>query len=236
VEQLSEIASHILVYGTGSAATAFALFRWLGKSWIENKFAQRLEQFRHEQALDLQRLRVEIDAMLSGALKLQEKEFSVLPEAWQMLDEAHGLVSWLASPIQQYADVSRMTAVQLEEHLGDASFTESQKDEVRNAHDRANVYQHLVFLYRLQKVKISISALRNHIARNGIFLTSEIEEKFTKLTTLYWSAILSIEIGREADDFSMVREGWKEIENQAEPLYRALKLQIQNRLQSHAKK
>ena len=62
----------MLAYGGGSAAVAYLLFQWLGKTWIENKFAQRLDQLRHQQALELQRLRVEIDAMLSGALKLQE--------------------------------------------------------------------------------------------------------------------------------------------------------------------
>jgi hypothetical protein len=96
----------ILAYGGGAAAVSYLLFQWLGKKWIENKFSERLEQLRHQQALELQRLRVEIDAMLSGALKLQEKEFSVLPEAWEKLNDAHGLVSWLVSPVQQFATLT----------------------------------------------------------------------------------------------------------------------------------
>jgi hypothetical protein len=108
----------VISVGGGAAVISYLLFQFLGKSWIENKFAQRLDQLKHEQALELQRLRVEIDSLLSGALKLQEREFLVLPEAWVKLDEAHNLVSWLAAPFQQYPDLDRMTQAQLEDSWG----------------------------------------------------------------------------------------------------------------------
>jgi len=98
----------MLAFGGGSAVIAYVVFQYIGKKWIENKFAERLDLLRHQHALELQRLRVEIDALLSGAIKLQEKEFLVLPDAWAKLDEAHGLVAWLVSPSQQYANVDRM--------------------------------------------------------------------------------------------------------------------------------
>jgi hypothetical protein len=71
--------------------------------------------------------------MLSGVQKLQEREFVVLPEAWAKLDEAHGMVSWLVAPFQQYADVNRMNSPQLEEFLAGTEFTDTQKADVRNA-------------------------------------------------------------------------------------------------------
>ena len=168
-EGLLQFLGQMLAYGGGSAAVAYLLFQWLGKTWIENKFAQRLDQLRHQQALELQKLRVEIDAMLSGALKLQEKEFSVLPEAWAKLDEAHGLVAWLVSPTQRSADVGRMNSVQLEEFLANTEFAESQKDEVRHSHDKDRTYQGIVFWQRLHKVKKAFGELQGFVARNGIF-------------------------------------------------------------------
>jgi len=226
----------MLAYGGGSATIAYLLFQWLGKTWIENKFAQRLDQLRHQQALDLQRLRVEIDAMLSGALKLQEKEFSILPEAWAKLDEAHGLVSWLVSPMQQYANVDSMNAAQLEEFLIGTDFTESQKDEVRNTHEKGHTYQDIVFWHRLHKVKTTFGELQTFVARNGIFLPAELEEKFSKISELLWSALVSKEVGHEAKDWKMQREGWTKIKDETEPLYKAIKCEIQARLQSHGHK
>ena len=226
----------ILAYGGVSAATAYILFQWLGKTWIENKFAQRLDQLRHQQALELQRLRVEIDAMLSGALKLQEKEFSILPEAWAKLDEAHGLVSWLVSPMQQYQNVDHMNDVQLEEFLAGTEFRESQKNEVRNAQDKWRTYQDIVFWYRLHKVKKAFGELQTFVARNGIFLPPDLEERFSKISEILWSAVISKEVGHEAKDWKMQHEGWTMIKEETEPLYKEIKAEIQARLQSHARK
>ncbi len=236
MDEILKFLLQLLAYGGGSAAVAYLLFQWLGKTWIENKFAQRLDQLRHQQALELQRLRVEIDAMLSGALKLQEKEFSVLPEAWAKLDEAHGLVSWLVSPMQQYADVNRMTSPQLEEFLAGTEFTESQKDEVRNSRDKGRTYQDILLWHRLYKVKAAFGDLQTYVARNGIFLPSDLEAKFSKIAELLWSAVVSKEVGHEAKDWKMQREGWTKIKEEAEPMYLDIKAHIQTRLQSHAHK
>ena len=226
----------ILAYGGGSAVIAYLLFQWLGKTWIENKFEQRLDQLRHQQALELQRLRVEIDAMLSGALKLQEKEFAVLPEAWAKLDEAHGLVNWLVSPLQQYADVKRMNTSELEEFLAENDFAESQKNEIRNAIDKKRIYQDIVFWKRLHKVKTTFGDLQTYVARNGIFLPTELEEKFSKISELLWSTLISKEVGHEAKDWKMQNEGWTKIKDEVEPLYKSIKNEIQARLQSHGRK
>lgn len=235
-DEIMKFLLQMLAYGGGSAAIAYLLFQWLGKTWIENKFEQRLDQLRHQQALELQRLRVEIDAMLSGALKLQEKEFSVLPEAWAKLDEAHGLVSWLVSPIQQYANVDRMNSAQLEEFLAGTDFTESQKEEVRNARDKGRTYQDIVFWHWLHKVKTAFGDLQTFVARNGIFLPSELEVKFSKISEMLWSAVVSKEVGHEAKDWKMQREGWNKIKDETEPLYKTIKVEIQARLQSHGRK
>ena len=167
----------MLAYGGGSAAAAYLLFQWLGKKWIENKFAQRLEQLRHQQALDLQRLRVEIDSMLSGAIKLQEKEFSILPEAWAKLDEAHSLVGWLVSPFQQYADVGRMNNAQLEEFLADTEFSESQKDDVRSAPDKNKEYQDILFWAQTAQGQKSFRRFANFRSKKWHFLVSRIGRK-----------------------------------------------------------
>jgi hypothetical protein len=236
VTEIVKFLFQMLAYGGGSAVVAYLLFQWLGKTWIENKFAQRLDQLRYQQALELQRLRVEIDSMLNGVLKLQEKEFSVLPDAWAKLDEAHGLVSWLVSPMQYYADVNSMKSVLLEEFLAETEFTESQKEEVRNASDKGHTYQNILFWHRLYKVKTAFRDLQTYVARNGIFLPTDLEAKFTKIAEMFWSAVVSKEIGHEAGDRKMQLEGWTKIKEEAEPLYLDIKTHIQARLQSHARK
>jgi len=236
-EQLLSFIGEIVAYGGSGAAIAYLTFQHLGKSWIENKFAQRLEQHKHMQALELQRLRVEIDSMLNGALKIQEREFTLLPEAWAKLDEAHKLVSSLVCPIQSEADVNGKTERELEEFLTRLPFTETEKDKIRNSrvHQRHVAYGEIRFLYQAHDVKRSITELHTFVARNGIFFPSEINELIASMTNLLWSAIVTKEEGIEDNDHKMQGESWKKVKEEIEPLYESIKSAIQIRLQSHAK-
>lgn len=235
-DAILKLLGEALAYGGGGAVVAYLLFQYFGKNWIENKFAQRLEQHKHQQALELQRLHLEIDSMLSGALKLQEREFQLLPEAWQKLDEAHGLVRRLVSPGQEYPNVDRMTPAELEEFLSKSELTETQKQRVRTANNRLKAYEETIFWHRLHCVKIAISDLENFVARNGIFFPTSIKDKFTQISNLFWSAIISKQVGHEAEDYRMQSEGWKKIQEEAEPLYKAIEGEIQARLNSHSQR
>lgn len=200
------------------------------------EFSERLEQHRHEQALELQKLKVEIDALLSGAIKLQEKEFLVLPMAWEKLDEAHMQISSLVSPLQQYTDVKKMSTQQLDDFLNNTGFTETQKNEIKTAQDKGKSYREMVFWFRLHKAKEAFRELQNYTARNGIFLQKELKDKLTAITKTLWSAVVSKEIGYEAKDFEMQNKGWTKIKEETEPLYKEIEDYIHSRLQSHGNK
>jgi hypothetical protein len=234
-EQILRFLGGVVAYGGGAVAIAFLFFRFLSKSWLENKFAQKLEQFKHQQALEIQRLRVEIDSMLSGVLKIQEKEFETLPEAWCKLDEAYGRVSALAAPLQQYPDLEHMTAVQLEEFLGGSELLESQKADVRNSTDRLKTYQDAIFWHKLHTVKKACADLHNYVARWGIFFPLELKEKFARISEELWSSVSSVELGHQFNDYRMRNEGWKKTRADVEPLYKAIESDIQARLHSHGR-
>jgi hypothetical protein len=234
-EQAIKFIGALTLYGGGTVAFSYLIFQWLGKTWIENKFAQRLDTLKHQHELELQRLRIEIDSLLSGAIKLQEREFEYLPEAWHKLDEAHGLVTGLVSPGQEYPNLDRMNPLQLNEFLDASKLTNSQKEEIRSATKKVDSYQEIIFWHRLHRVEKAISDLQNFVVRNGIFFPSEIKQNFKKISELLWSAVISKQVGHEAEDYQMQSEGWKQIQNEAEPIYKGLEEAIQNRLQSHGR-
>jgi hypothetical protein len=127
-----------------------------------------------------------------------------------------------------------MTHQQLEEFLVSTELTKSQQDEVREAQDKGRRYQEIFFWHKLHKVKNAIAELQGFIAKNGIFLSFEIESKFSAISNKLWEATTSKQVGHEAEDWKMQRDGWDKIKNEAEPLYEEIKLAIQSRLKSHA--
>ena len=231
-----EFLGSIITAGGVGAAVAYALFQFLGKTWIENKFAEKLELYRHQQAIEIQRLRVEIDSMLSGVIKLQDREFEILPKAWEKMDEAYGRVNSLVSPMQSYPDLNRMNDLELSEFFQQSELAESQKKKIEESHDKTEACIDIIFWHRLNKVRFAIGELHDFTARNNIFLTVELKQKFTSATDLLWSALISKQVGVESKDHKMQTQGWEQIKTEVEPLYRSIESEIQKRLLSHGRK
>jgi len=138
-----QFIKQFVVTGGGAAAIAYGLFKWLGQKWIEDRFAQRLEQLRHDNAKDLAELKVKWDTDLQGKLKYQEREFQVIPEAWEKLADAFGVLGWLTSRYQTYADVGVMNDDELEQFLKASELLETQKQQMRihEGRSRSEYYQ-----------------------------------------------------------------------------------------------
>lgn len=238
VDEVLRFLGEVVVYGGGSAAVAFLLFQYLGKGWIDARFAERLEAFKHEQAKELQRLKVEVESLLSGALKIQEREFTVLPEAWHKLNDAYSLTSWIVSPLQSYPAVGRMSDEELEEFLSESELTDSQRTRVRGmppGRHRDDEYQSIIFWHRLHKAKRAVGELQNYTVSHGLFLPSPLKQQFAEMRPLLWNALVATEVGHEAEDHKMRTKAWEDLQAKAEPLHKLIEEAIEKRLHSHGK-
>jgi len=234
VEQLIEFVSKAIAIGGGAATIAYFIFRYLGEKWIESKFAKQLADQKHAQTVELKRLRIEIDSLLSGALKLQEREFEVLPEAWAKLDEAYSLTRWAMSPAQISVNVGVMTDERLDEYLATTDFLETQKSDLRSSSNRDKTFQELSYWNRLGKANRAVSDIQQFVARKGIFFPFELKQNFESVVLILRSALISHEVGHgDQGGREIQREGWKRIEEEAEPLYKSIETEIQLRLRSH---
>jgi hypothetical protein len=81
--------------GTGAAA-AYAIFRIFTTKWIDRRFSQRLEEFKHQQNQEIEHLRFRINTMMDWNVKLHQREFDVLPETWSLLTEAFNTIEPIA--------------------------------------------------------------------------------------------------------------------------------------------
>jgi len=235
MDTFSRIVTQLVIYGGGGVAIGYAVFRFLGEKWIENKFSQNLKKLEHDQNVVVARLKVEIESMLSGALKFQEREFVVLPETWGRLDAAFSHISWLVSPIQQLVDVGRLSDVQLGEYLATKTWPESQKQEVRDAspRERTKVFEDISFRYKLSEVKRTFHEYQAYIASNLIFYPAEMKANLRAIEKKLWEAIVAKEVGTEAADWKLQNEGWAKLKEEAEGMRDAIERDIRKRLESH---
>lgn len=115
---------------------AFGLFKLFGDKWLTAKFDERLENYKHAQQRELEKLRFTINALMDRTTKLNQHEFEVLPQVWALLSEAYSEAAHFTSPLQSYPDLNRMTPAHLIEFLEKSPLENWQKAELSTQSDK----------------------------------------------------------------------------------------------------
>jgi len=212
-----------------AAAFSFFIFRLFGKKWIETQFQKNLEGFKHQQNIELSKLRVEIDTQIDGNVRLRQNEFESLTQAWLLFHEAYAETAKLILISPFFSKLNQVHADVLEEILEDSGFSESQKATIRHAEDRAEAYLHINYIHRINSAHKKQSDYLNHISQYGIFFDKALAELMEKAQQKLTSITSTYKIGIEPGEYKMQGKANDEFFMEMMPLHTELK----NRIHSH---
>lgn len=233
-DQIFSFFGQVLMYGGGSVAVAYWTFQLLGQKWIDNKFSARLQQQKHEHEKEIQKLRIRIEAMLGGSLKVQANEFEILPDAWQLLHEAWVSTVRLTVIYNEYPDLNNADPDQVEEELNRLELLDSEKQRIRDALNKNELYIEAVTNLRIHQAKKTISEFNSYVEKKSILMPPEIKSRFDQVSNLLWDALSDKEMGYESKDYKIQNEAWKQMKEKVEPLRKSIGEEINIRLHSHA--
>lgn len=232
-ETFFEFIGKVVIFAGGVVGIAYGLFVFLGKKWIENKFATKLEEYKSAQNRELEDFKYRINALFNRIVKIHEKEYEVLPAAWAKLYDAKDYIYSLVSVLQQYPDFSRLKEAEIKSILKSYNWEEHQMDDLINANDKNKHFQDRIFWERLSEARSKFSDFHNYIVRNRIFLSKELKEQFNKADDLIWSALVTREAGEEAKNHKMIHESYKKLKENIEPIITDIEKLVQERLRYH---
>jgi hypothetical protein len=235
IESFWGFITGLVTYGGGSTVIAYLCFQFFGKSWLESRFAKELEGFRHQKDLELQKLRFEIDALLSGRIKLQERDFAILPEAWSKLNTAHKNLAGVTSSFQSYPDLNLCSKDELDEFLESSEFTESIKKKITESQKPLVDYIEVITRKRIGSVRTAISDFKDYVDANGIFLPPVLKSKFEEIAFVMWNAITTKEVGHESKDWKMQKQSFTSLQEDILPKIKTIESDINEVLTSHAR-
>jgi hypothetical protein len=194
-----------------------------------------LDLLKHEHAKEIERLRLEINTLLSRVTKLHEREFVIVPEAWARLQEALWRLQVFVSVFQSYPDVERLSRERLEEFLESSKLLASEKKEVRDSREKNKTYQEIIFWHDLREVRILYSEFHKYLEKNCLFMPPDLRKSFTDIDNKMWDALQKREIGKQIDDFPKWVEASQQMRDEIGPDLNRLEGIVQTRLQGEVK-
>lgn len=225
-----------IVIGGGTITMfAYGLFKLFSEKWLANKFAEKLESFKHEHQKELQRLRLEIDSLLDRNLKLHSREFEVLPQAWSMLDDAFREMLTASMAYLQIPDLDRMSEPQLTHFLLQLTWPDWQKDELRLASDKRRYYGDVAQWRNLQDANRHRGEFQSYLSKNGIFIQPALLSKFHELNVMMIGAFVEREMAMQSTGVPQKYDKAVELSNRGKILFDQLQIDVQTRLWSSMK-
>lgn len=174
----------ILAAGGGGALIAWQIFKSMGEKWIDSKFAESLEEYKHAKQKELENLRFEIAALMDRTVKLHQREFDVIPEAWGLLTDAFTILRPVSLGIGMAPDLRVMSPAQFEYFIKTIPLEDFQKEELRNADDKSKYYLDAIQRYDFNRALEACAAFHIYITKNGIFMPPAIKKKFADFDDL----------------------------------------------------
>jgi hypothetical protein len=211
---------------------AYQLFRWLGKRWIEQRFKERLEDYKHRQQKELEHFRHEVNALFQRVTKIHDKEFELLPKGWELLQDGLGRVGTVCEMLKEYPDFRLMSDDALQEFLNRSKLNKHQKRELEQL-DRSKRYEYYsdaVFWIQVDEAHKALTEFHNFLFYNKIFLSSDLFKKFREIDSLLSAALLESRSGKQAKDNKLIIKAYKDIRDKAEPLCDEVEKLVQKRL------
>ena len=231
-QNASTLILAVLTGGGGGAVIAYKLFQNYGSGWLDQRFKKQLEEFKHEQQKELERLRSEINSEFSRVSKIHQVEFEVLPEAWRRLKVAQG---WAGRPFSfnpHIPDFSTLSEEEFEEFLKHCPLRDSQKNALRSAEisQRGARYEKDWERHELDQFNEANIELQNYLMLKSIFMTKELRASFLETNN-----VLRTLFDMRRSEFwgHLDNEGWQRREsmwNETKLKLESIEAAIQDRL------
>jgi len=229
---LGKAVIYLLEVGAGTLAATWLAIKFLPEQWLKHRFDKQLEQQRNEHAQQLEEARHRLGLLQKRLSTLHEKEFDVLADAWQKLNEAHSHVAGLVSALQTYPNFDSMSEARFKSFVAECKLDQVDRDELlgKLPEERNEFYQERIVLYRIHDAKIACNALHRTIQRNSIFLEPRIRDLFRQIDNAAWRTLTSREIGQEAGDHKLWLEAGRKFTEEVVPLKDEIEREVQKRL------
>lgn len=172
-DQFFGLVGQLVTAGGGGALVAFALFRFLGRNWIEHELAKKLEA-----------AKAEIGLLAARRMKLPDREYIVFPEVWAKLNKAVGTLGAAIISFRQFPDFNRQTQEERDVWLARSDMSDEERDYFARESDKIRAYSRILDFRALRDAGQAFNDFRECFHANRIFISPAIKSKLDEIDDL----------------------------------------------------
>lgn len=187
--EISKYIGIVVAAGGGGAAVVFGVFQAWGKGWLDSHFNKRLEEFKHEQTKEIERIKADINTTFDRAQRLHQLEFDALPTLWEKLVEAHNECSKFVQLLRQYVDVGRMNNEKFTAFLEEEGCSKYEIEALVNEPNRQKSFIRFAEQRNFNRASRSYNDFRVYFKKKSVFLSKEIKDRIEVVSTLVRDAL-----------------------------------------------
>lgn len=232
MDEFLKFIGQMIFVGGGAAAMALGLFYFLGKSLVDQKFAQALEKYKGEQTSELEKLKLKINTLFNKVVKIQDREYEILPNLWQKLVVLKLEVSRAVSMFKEMPNLDNYSPEMLEEFLVAEEIPKLVAKAIKESRNKTDEYDKYLDRRQLNNALKAFQEFDEYFNANKIFLRADIKENFTQINKKMWGAWTSRKMSMRAPnaptDFWV--KAHEQLTNEVEPLMKDIEDLVQKHL------
>jgi hypothetical protein len=220
--QIWILVGKLLVAGGGGAVVAFAIFKFLGKSWIEHQLAKELET-----------AKAEISILAARRLKLHDREYVVFPELWDKLNRAFNSLDRAIISLRHVPIFWKMPEAKLNDWMNHSDLSDDEKSYFLSEEDKSQAYGKILDWRDLIDAQKHSIEFHTYFQSNRIFISPEIKGKFNQIDTLIHEALVAKKMdsnGYSGESKNYLIEALDKFDKQVKPLMVDIESLVQTRL------
>lgn len=234
-ESITQLIGNVVLYAGGSVAIAYALFVFLGKRWIDSRFAKDIEKYKSEQDLELEKLKLKINTMFNKVLKTQEREYDILPALWCKLQKLRTELSRAVISFRELPDLNRYDNESLEIFIKQEEIPEAVAEDLRKKADKINVYSKYLDNKQMHEAHKAFYDFHEYYEGNRIFINPELKNKFSQIDTFLWSVRVDrkMSLNEREGTIDFLSRAYHGMKDNVEPLLSEIEDLVQKHLYDH---
>ena len=126
---------------------------------------------------------------IDRAVKLNEKQYQILPEAWSLLSKAHGATYTALHNYINFPDINDLSADELSAFLDSKELSISQKEKIKQSQNKNLDYRNGISWCYVQAADKACVEYLNYLIINGIFIEQAILDKMTAASSKLRNAV-----------------------------------------------